>query len=198
MICAIVPAAGRSRRMGGGVQKLLLPLGGTTVIARVVDQLLDALPDSSRVIVITRAGETGVAEALATRPIEIVSNPLPDGDMLSSIRAGIRAAAAGCGAFLIAPGDQPTIPADVIRLMVAAFTDCPDRIIVPSFEGRRGHPILFSSSMATEVLSLFDGEGLRGLLRLHAGAVVELPVTSRGVVDDIDTPDDYTRLSSGM
>lgn len=233
MICAIVPAAGRSRRMGGsgagsgrgsggggsgssnsgdaggpvlnahpgpgggGVQKLLLPVAGKPLIAHVVDQLLCALPAGSRVIVVTRAGDAGVAGAIAARPVELVANPLPEGDMLSSIRAGIQAAPAGCQGFLVAPGDHPAVPADVVQQMIAAFASAPGKIIVPTSGGRPGHPLLFPAAMKDDVLSQFDGEGLRGLLRLHADAVVKLPVDSPGVLEDIDTPEDYRRLAGG-
>jgi molybdenum cofactor cytidylyltransferase len=199
VIGAIVPAAGMSRRMGNGVQKLVLPLAGKPVVAHVVDSLLEALDSSRRpIVVVTRAGDEKIAPALTGRNVSFVVNPQIDGDMLSSIRAGLRALPLECTGILVAPADFPRVTAAIVRRLVAAFTTAPDRIVVPLHNSRRGHPILFPSSMRNEVLSKFDGDGLRGLLQAYPEAVLEVPVSSSGVIEDIDQPIDYERAAGGM
>ena len=87
MICVIVLAAGRSQRMG--TQKLVLPFAGSTVVARVVDAFLGASVDT--VVVVIRADDAQVRAALTDRCLLFVENPDPAGDMLSSVRCGLRA-----------------------------------------------------------------------------------------------------------
>jgi molybdenum cofactor cytidylyltransferase len=190
VIAAIVPAAGLSRRMGNGVQKLLLPLGEKPVIAHVVDQLLRVV---DVIVVVTRSGDSAIATALADRPIHFAENAQQDGDMLSSIRAGLRALPSTCSGVLVAPADLPNVPACLLRRLIDAFSATPESIIVPVHDSRRGHPILFPADLRSEVLCRFDGLGLRGLLQALPEKVIEVRVESSAVVEDIDEPNDYLR-----
>src|SRR4029453_13829990 len=94
--CAIILAAGRSRRMG--TQKLLLPFAGKTLISHVVAQVAGA--GISHIIVVVGL-EGGGAAALADQPVTLAANPDADGDMLSSVRIGLRALPAECDAVLV-------------------------------------------------------------------------------------------------
>ncbi|MCG3179825.1 MAG: Molybdenum cofactor guanylyltransferase [Phycisphaerae bacterium] len=192
MICAIVLAAGRSRRMG--TQKLLLPCGGRTVIGHIVDQILSSPVDRTFVVV---AGPDAprVADALAGMAITLVHNPDPASDMLASVRCGLRALPGECAGVLAVLGDQPRVTAGLIGGMIEAFAQGRGRILVPVSGDRRGHPLLFATDYRQEILTRFDGVGLRGLLEAHADEVVEL-AAGPAVLDDIDTPDDYRRQLS--
>ena len=188
--CAVVPAAGRSRRMGEGVQKLLLPLGGTTLIGQVVDALLAS--DLDKVIVVT--GTDGrVAEALSGKRVTVVTNADADADMLSSVRCGLRALPHECDTVLVALGDQPGLTPHLVNEIIAAFRACGHGILVPTHQGRRGHPLVFSKRYGREVLTHYDGEGLRGLLRAHPDDVYEMPAPTAAVLHDVDRPEDYER-----
>jgi len=189
MICAVVLAAGRSERMG--TQKLLLPLDGKPVIARVVDALLRSPVDRSFVVT-GRDGES-IRAALHDRPIQFVSNPDPASDMLGSVRCGLRALPAGCEAVLMAVGDQPGISSTLVGEMIHCFQSDDPKIVVPVNAGRRGHPVLFSTRLCEEVLTRHDGKGLRGLLAAHPEEVFELAIASAGALEDMDTPADYQR-----
>ncbi|GMV98055.1 MAG: 4-diphosphocytidyl-2C-methyl-D-erythritol synthase [Phycisphaerae bacterium] len=189
MIRAVVLAAGQSRRMG--TQKLLLPFAGQTVIAHVVDQVVAA--GVSDVCVVVGPDHAAIAAALADRPARLVVNPDPQGDMLSSVRAGLMAPPAGYQAAMVVLGDQPSVTADLIAGMLRAFPTCGRGIVVPACAGRRGHPLLFAARFIEEVLTRFDQVGLRGLLAAHPGDVFELPVADAGVLADMDTPADYVR-----
>ena len=98
MICAIVLAAGQSRRMGA--QKLLLPYGGKTVIQHIVDQLLDSRLDE--VFVVAGNDKEKISQQLAERPVHIMTNPDPQAEMLSSVRCGLQALPQPCQAVLVA------------------------------------------------------------------------------------------------
>jgi molybdenum cofactor cytidylyltransferase len=189
MRCAIVLAAGASRRMGA--PKMLLPLAGKSVIATVVDRLAAAAID--RIIVVAGAERARIAAALAGRQVAVVENPDPDAGMLSSVRCGLRALPPECRAVLVAPGDGPRISPAVVDAMLAALDAGPRGIVVPVHGGRRGHPIAFAIGHRDEVLSRYDGIGLRGLLAAHPEDILELPVDDPAVLADMDAPEDYRR-----
>ncbi len=191
MICAIVLAAGRSRRMG--VQKLLLPWGGPkqTVIGHIISALAGGGTDC--VIAVVGTGSDAVAAEVARAGAVVVRNPDPEGDMLSSVRCGIRALPSGCQAVIVSLGDQPSLNSNLVRQMLDAFSAAGKGILVPVHDGKRGHPVLFSTHYCDEVLARHDRIGLRGLLAAHASDVFELPVSTPGVLTDVDCPEDYRR-----
>jgi len=189
MICAIVLAAGRSRRMGA--QKLLLPFGGRTVIRHIVGEVLRSPIDE--VVVVVGPDSAAVADALAGLRVTIVANPDPGGEMLLSIRCGIRALPPQCDAVLVALGDQPTITARLIGRMIESYRAAGRGILVPVHGGRPGHPILFSTRYREEILMRHDDVGLCGLRRAHADDVFEFLVPDASVLSDMDYPEDYRR-----
>ena len=186
---AIVLAAGKSRRMG--TQKLLLPFAGRTMIGHVVAQVV-ASPVRHAVVVVG-ADRAAVSAAVAGPGVAVVTNEDISGDMLSSIRCGLRALPAECDAVLVVLGDQPSVTPDLIARLTAAYAVGRGRIIVPAYDGRRGHPLLFAAAFREEVLAGYDDLGLRGLLQAHERDVLEVPVADDGVVSDVDVPDDYRR-----
>ncbi|MHC4067252.1 MAG: nucleotidyltransferase family protein, partial [Planctomycetota bacterium] len=194
MICAVVTAAGRSRRMG--TQKLLLPFGGTTVIGHVVDELLRSVLDEVYVVV-GHQPERITAE-LSGRAVSIVTNTDYDRGMLSSVRCGLGALKPECEVILVALGDQPAVTAELVDAMAESFATVKQRIVVPVHRGRRGHPLLFSAEYRQEILTGHDDLGLRGLLCAHPDDVFELPVPSAGVLSDIDCPEDYRRQRASL
>ncbi len=194
MICAIVLAAGLSRRMGA--QKVLLPFGGKTVIAHIVDQLLASAVDE--VYVVTGHQGERVGGALSGRPVSIVNNPDYESGMLSSVRCGLRALPRQCRAVLVVLGDQPSVTSQLVDLMLQSLNTTEKRILVPFHDGRRGHPILFSELYREEILTHYDDVGLRGLLHAHPDEVFELTVSTPCVLSDMDYPEDYQReLATG-
>jgi molybdenum cofactor cytidylyltransferase len=189
MICAIVLAAGESRRMG--IQKLLLPFGGKTVIGHVVDELLGS--DTEGVYVVVGYEGNRITEELSRLPVTVVPNPDYKVGMLSSVRCGLNALPEQCEKVLVALGDQPAITSEVVNEMVESFTTTDKGILVPLYRGKRGHPLLFSIHYRNEIMTCFDDVGLRGLLQAHPDDTFELSVPTPAVLSDIDSPDDYRR-----
>ncbi|MBC8469212.1 MAG: nucleotidyltransferase family protein [Planctomycetes bacterium] len=189
MICAIVLAAGRSRRMG--VQKLLLPFGGKTVIAHIVDQLTASSVDEVHVVVGCQGKQ--VSRELSGRPVSIVNNSNYKSGMLSSVRCGLHAISQQCRAVLVALGDQPSVTTKLIDKMLQNFASNEKQILVPLYNGKRGHPIMFSATYREEILTYYDAVGLRGLLYAHKDDIFELPVKTFAVLSDMDYPQDYQR-----
>ena len=193
MVCAITLAAGRSRRMGR--PKLVLPVAGSTVIARVVDAFLGASVDM--ILVVIRANDVPVRAALAGRPVLFVENRVRSGDMLSSVRCGLRALPAAADTVVVSPGDHPLLEASLIRQMLSAFRASGCGILVPVHQGRRGHPLVFSARFREELLTSHDGTGLRGLLQSHPAEIVDWATPDAAVLRDLDTPEDYRSVCPG-
>ncbi len=189
IICAIVLAAGESRRMGS--QKLLLPFGRTTVMGHVVDELLRSDLDAVYVVV----GHEGnrISEELSRRSVTLVTNPDYRLGMLSSVRCGLWALPQQCDKALVVLGDQPAITSELANQMIQSFRATDKGILVPLYRGKRGHPILFSIHYRNEIMASFDDVGLRGLLQAHPDDIFELNVSTPAVLSDIDCPDDYRR-----
>ncbi len=189
MICAIVLAAGESRRMGS--QKLLLSFAQTTVIGHILDQLSASCIDE--VFVVLGHDADKVKQEISSRDVVVVENPDYKEGMLSSVRSGLKALPETCQGVMIVLGDQPSITTEIAGKTIKAFKSRKRGIVVPVHDGKRGHPMVFSSAYRNEILSSYDDVGLRGLLRAHADDVFELEVMSRSVLKDMDTPEDYQR-----
>ena len=189
MICAVVLAAGSSRRMG--VQKLLLPFNGKTLISHILDQLLVSSVDEVHVVVGHEAER--VSREISARPVSIVTNINYSSGMLSSVRCGLRNLPKECRAVMVVLGDQPSITSQLVNRMLQTFGANKKRILVPLYEDRRGHPIIFSIIFRDAVLTQYDDVGLRGLLHAHPDDVYELLVSTPSVLSDLDTPEDYRR-----
>ncbi len=194
MIAAVVLAAGHSRRMG--TQKLLLPLAGQPVIARIVDQLLSG--SVAPIVVVVGADKARIAAALADRRVEFVENPDPDGEMLGSVRCGLGALAAQCDAVLVVLGDQPGLTVELVTSLLRAFETSGRGMVVPAHRGKRGHPILIAMKYREEIMTCYDEVGLRGLVQAHAEDVFEVEVASAQMLADMDVPEDYRRAASQL
>lgn len=190
MICAIVLAAGRSRRMG--VQKLLLTLDGKPLLRGIVEGVLTSAVDEVFVVVGPAADE--VTPVLDGCRVRFVVNPDAGSQMLGSVRCALRALPASATAALVVLGDQPRISSSLIDQMLAECR-CGRKIVVPTFEGRRGHPLLFALDYRHELLESFDAVGLRGLLQAHPDDLYELPFGSRQILEDLDVPEDFLRAA---
>jgi molybdenum cofactor cytidylyltransferase len=188
-IDAIVLAAGRSLRMG--TQKLLLPFAGQTMIGHIVDQV--AAGPIRRMLVVVADDDNAVATELAQKKVTIIRNPQHDGDMLSSVRAGLRALGSETEAALIALGDQPSVQPALIERIVKACVASGRGIGVPMYGNRTGHPLLVRSRHFGEILTGCDGLGLRAILKSHADDVEQVSTTDPCVLSDIDWPADYER-----
>ena len=197
MVSAIVLAAGLSRRMG--TNKLLLPFGERTVLARVVSVLQNCPLDE---IIIITGHEREKIEEVTSRHVSqrgglrFVYNPrYAAGEMLSSIQTGLAAIKTDCQAALIALGDQPQIERRSVEQVIAAHE--PGAVIIPSFDRRGGHPILIDRACWPEILALPTGASLRDVWHAHPNWLRYTDVDTETILRDMDTPDDYRRMVSG-
>lgn len=174
-----------------GTQKLLLPFGGQPIIVRIVDEMLRSPVD--RVLVVVGREGRAVQEVLAGRNVQVVTNAHSEEEMISSVRSGLIAVPQGTSGVMVALGDQAGISAKVVSDLIQTFQETDRGIVVPTHKGRRGHPLLFAIDYRDEIFAQYEGCGLRGLLDEHPQDVFELEVTTSGVLEDIDLPEDYQR-----
>jgi len=198
---AILPAAGRSERMGQ--PKLLLPWGSTTLIEHVIAQWKASRVD--RVIMVVHPGDDQLAALGEQAGAEVLRPQPPPSEMKVSVRWALEHLAKGpmapTDAWLLAPADVPGLRTATINGLIAAYQHGlsdrtqlhqPPRIWAASHDGRTGHPVLFPWAFAEKVASLGPSEGLNALLKANPVTLVELGPGA--LCDDVDTPADYQRL----
>jgi len=191
MISAILLGAGKSRRMG--FDKLSLPWGKKTVFERCLETLLRS--KVQELVIVLGLRNKGVRNLFLRKNIKVVSNPHAEGGMSTSIRRGLQAIHPRSDGILIALGDQPFLKTRTINILIRTFAQGKGGIIVPSFRGRRGHPVIFHKKYRKELLNLKGDVGGKSLLERYPRDVIVVPVKSEGVVKDINTWQDYKKSS---
>ncbi len=185
---AVVLAAGRSSRMGGGRNKLVAEVGGVPVIRRAV---LAVLASRARpVLVVTGHEHMRVAEALEGLPVRIVHNPDYAAGMASSLKAGLAAVPTEAAGALVVLGDMPLLQGVLLDRLMDAHAPREGRLVVVPVSGAtRGHPVLWSRRYFPELMALEGDVGARHLLALHRDAVAEIDAGGEGAFLDVDTPE---------
>jgi molybdenum cofactor cytidylyltransferase len=190
MISAVVLAAGQSTRMGQ--QKMLLPWGDSTVIGKVVATLLDG--GVSDILVVAGALQERLEEELEGYQINYITNRnYLNGEMLTSVQVGIRGLGIETEAALLVLGDQPQIESRVVEAIIKCYQSTQHQIIVPSYEMKRGHPILIGRSLWNKLLELNTPNTLRDFVNSYHEMIDYLIVETPSVLQDLDTPNDYTQ-----
>lgn len=195
MTFAIVPAAGHSTRMGR--PKLSLPLGDRTVLEHVVDALRAGGVD--RVLVVVGPHVPELASLATASGADLLQLREPTSDMRSTVEHGLdwieeRFRPGLDDPWLLIPADHPVLDATLVRQIIAVDVGC--SIVVPVHGGRRGHPTRFAWKHAAGIRALAQGQGINVYIRGHPADVCELPVSDSRVLIDLDTPEDYARLTA--
>jgi molybdenum cofactor cytidylyltransferase len=190
MITALILAAGQSKRMGQ--PKMLLPWGKTTVLGQVIDVFKAAGIED---ILVVTGGAKELVEALVGTSARTVFNPgFAEGEMLSSIQAGLTEVKPGTEAVLIGLGDQPQVQERSVRLVVEEYTQSKASLVVPSFQMRRGHPWLVARPYWGEILKMEPSETPRDFLNRHSADIRYVEINDPGILKDLDTPEDYLKF----
>ncbi len=184
-IWGILLAAGESKRMGR--QKLLLPFQGKSIIEKSVENIIRSKVD--HIVVVLGSHYEEIFDQIRHLPVRFCFNEDFKRGMLSSVKCGIRTLPESCDAVLVFPGDQPMISPDVIDQVIEAYRNSDKEIVIPTFENRRGHPVLIGRKYFDEVLRL--DESLRFLVSLFPESFLEVKTNGYGILRDIDTPEEY-------
>jgi molybdenum cofactor cytidylyltransferase len=185
-VAALVLAAGRSTRMGGP-NKLLAEIGGRPLVRIAVDEALASR--ASQVVVVTGHQQDRVEAALQGLKIRIVHNPDFAEGLSTSLRVGLNALSADVDGVVVLLADMPQVDAALIDRLIAAFDPGKGALaVVPTIDGKRGNPVLWSRRFFPDLMALEGDVGARHLIGRYAEAVVEVPMTGRGPMADVDTP----------
>jgi molybdenum cofactor cytidylyltransferase len=195
MIVGIVLAAGESRRMGS--PKALLKIGEKTFVQHVHDVLTDTLKVEKVVIVLGAEHRKVIKELQWFKGVTTLNTEFKKGQ-LSSIVTGINAIKKDKpDAAFVCPVDQPLFSSRLIEKMIDVFHESKKLIVVPTHNGKHGHPVLFSSLLFPELSRAPQDVGARFVLHHHRDNVVEVETDEEGVLISIDTPDDYQKYIKG-
>ena len=194
MTVGIILAAGESKRMG--TAKQLLPWGKTIVLQRVIDMAAGSCLERVILVLGYRADEIANRIRLPDKARIVVNETYREG-MASSLKCGIRNAPAATEAFMLILGDQPFIEVTVFNHLIAAHHAGSGGITIPTYDGKRGHPVVFSSRYREELLAVSD-QGAREVLSRHIDAIIELTMPSPYILSDLDTPEDYQKSKAQM
>ncbi len=186
-VAAIVLAAGRSTRMGGP-NKLLETISGKPLVRIAAEQALSSR--ASPVVVVSGHERARVEAALAGLDVRLVHNPDYAQGLSTSVKAGLAALPPESEAAIVCLGDMPQVTSALIDRLIAAFD--PERnalVVLPTFSGKRGNPVLWSRRFFPELIALEGDVGARHLIGAYPEVVTEVPVENAAAMVDIDTPD---------
>lgn len=190
MIAAIILSAGQSRRMGS--PKALLPYPGHD--ETFVEHLVRVFETTrANPVVVVLGHEPGfIRQSANLGGARIVLNERYREGMLSSIQAGLAALDdPGIEGALVCPVDHPEARVEIVDLLISRFECTGSSIVLPVSGGRRGHPVLFSRGVFSELGKAPPTVGARQVVWDHQNDLLEVEVSDHGIHRDVDTPEDY-------
>ncbi|MSP39650.1 MAG: nucleotidyltransferase family protein [Deltaproteobacteria bacterium] len=195
MIAAVVLSAGESSRMGE--PKALLSIDGQTFIERIVSAL--KLSGLERIVVVLGFNAEEMRQKIAHLPVEIVVNPHFKQGQLSSLQAAIRHLESdnNCQAMLVHLVDHPYVDPVLVRALLQHFSNSKKVIVVPRHHGKRGHPVIFSRALFSELLNAPLDQGAKAVVNAHRDETLEIDTEDVGITLDIDTPELYRQHVKG-
>jgi molybdenum cofactor cytidylyltransferase len=196
-IAAIVLAAGRSRRMAPHNKLLVTDPSGKTMIARVVDNVLSS--NARPIVVVTGHMAEQIETALGGRPVRYVHAPDYAQGLAESLKTGIAAVPPECAGAIVCLGDMPLVTGRMIDRLLAMYDPEEGRsIVLPTFRGKQGNPMLWDRRYFPEILGISGDSGARFLVGKHAEQVAEVEMADDAVLRDFDTTDSLATLPARM
>jgi molybdenum cofactor cytidylyltransferase len=195
MIAGLILAAGESSRMGE--DKALLTYRGRTFIETILATLREA--GVTRLVVVLGHHADKIQRAVDFTGIDVIVNRDYQQGQTSSLQAGLKALGSGAGtsveAVLLCLVDHPAVPAEVVRALIAAFRATRPPVVIPTFEGQRGHPVLIGRALFDELLGLSPEAGANSVIRKYREATQFVEVGDAGILVDVDDPETYRSLA---
>ena len=187
MIAGIILSAGESKRMG--TPKQLLPWRKTFILQQVIENAQASRLGMILLVLGSHADEIAGKIKISSKTRIVVNQDYKEG-MSSSVKCGVNNAPAETEAYMFLLGDQPSIDPDIINKLIDCYQTDKHGIIIPVYDGRRGHPVVFDVKYKQELLAIGDG-GAKIVVGNHIRDILEVHVDSVDVLTDIDTPQDY-------
>jgi len=196
-IAALVLAAGRSRRMAPHNKLLVTDKAGKTMIARVVDNVLSS--NARPILVVTGHMAEQVEQSLGGRPVRYVHAEDYAQGLAESLKAGIAAVPPDSAAAIVCLGDMPLVTGRMIDRLLAAYDPTEGRrIVLPTFRGKQGNPMLWDRSFFPEILGIAGDSGARFLLGKYLEQVAEVEMADDAVLRDFDTTESLGTLPARL
>jgi molybdenum cofactor cytidylyltransferase len=189
-LAVAILAAGESRRMGA--PKALLPYRGKTFLSHLLEVARHPRVGSTCIILGAHVDE--IRAKLAGESTSIVINEEWRSGQLSSIRAAIRSLSAGeTEGLILWPVDHPMISAELVARLIETFDSSGKLVALPTYRGRRGHPVIFRAALYNDLLAASPTVGAREVVWAHSADVIELPTEEEGVVLNLNDPETLRR-----
>jgi len=191
MIAGLILAAGESRRMGR--DKALLTYAGRSFLAAIIDNL-DAAGVEKITVVLGHHAEF-IREAINLAAVRVVVNPEYQRGQTSSLQLGLATAAADSPqAILLCLVDHPAVSQETIVRLREHFESTRPPVLIPTFQGQRGHPVVISQALFPELLALPPGEPANTVIRRYRDVTQFVEVADPGILLDVDDWPTYQRL----
>jgi molybdenum cofactor cytidylyltransferase len=194
MLAAVILSGGASRRMGS--PKALLPYQGRPFLEHLLGVTRHPKIGVRRVVLGAHAEP--IAKAVAINPEEVVVNADWERGQLSSIQAALRSLPSGTDGILLCLVDHPLISQSLVDGLVNQFYETRAPVVLPVFEGRRGHPVIFSAVLYDELEHAPLEQGARSVVWAHKANVSEYITTEEGCVVNLNDPDTFARLGRSI
>ena len=193
MLAAVILSGGTSSRMGS--PKALLPYQGRPFLEHLLE--ITARPEIGARKVVLGADADSIAKVIPLKAHEMVINSNWEKGQLSSIQAAVRKLPAGTDGMMVCLIDHPLISSALVGELIAQFYKSKKPIVLPVYEGRRGHPVIFSASLYDELLRAPLETGARAVVWAHADEVNEVPTNEEGCVLNLNDPETLNRALGG-
>jgi molybdenum cofactor cytidylyltransferase len=192
MLAAVILSGGASRRMGS--PKALVSYQGRPFLEHLLSVTNHPAIGMRRVVLGPDA--EAISQGIALAPEEIVINHAWENGQLSSIHVALRSLPPDTDGILLCPVDHPLISASLVGNLIDVFFKERPPVVVPSYRGRRGHPVIFAAATYDELLKAPMDQGARAVVWAHKGEVQEVSTTEEGCVLNLNDPNAVARLEN--
>ncbi len=193
MLAAVILSGGESRRMGS--PKALLPHQGRPFLEHLLEVSTHPKIGVRRIVLGAQAEP--ILKALKIHADEVVINEAWEKGQLSSIHAALRSLPPGTDGMLLCLVDHPLVTAALVNDLIERFYAAQKLVVMPTYNGKRGHPVIFSSHLYGELLAAPMDVGARAVVRAHPGDIEEVPTNEEGVVLNLNDPEALKKVTTG-
>ncbi|MEW6455488.1 MAG: nucleotidyltransferase family protein [Acidobacteriota bacterium] len=189
-VSAILLAAGKSERIGNSKQ--LLPFKDSTIIETILGAFLNSYIVET--IIVIRKDDLQLKKIVKNYRVKLCLNPYKESEMKDSVSLGLKMVNKNSRGIMVSPSDLPLITTSLINRLVENFNKNPQKIIIPVYEERRGHPTIFPIKYLKNLAGLKENIGLREIIRKNSRNIEEVEIYDEAFLIDVDIYEDYLTI----